>query len=245
MGTSGLRYRPAGAGEAGRRARALLGAVLVVGAVLAGLVALRQQGDEARLSAREPGGPPPPVIRATDGAAVLAWGDETAPLLEVFTDYQCPDCRAAHDGTGPLLRRLASQGRVRVVYRPIQTYWGVAREPSASNSRRAAVAALCAPAPAWLNYHDALFAHQPAEGAPGFSLAQLIELAERSGIIGPDFPACLTGGAQEARLDALNRYAADRGVRGAPAAFLDGRPLDRPTQLDPVRLERAVHTARA
>jgi protein-disulfide isomerase len=240
-------WDPGPARKGGRRLFAVLGAVVVMAAALAGLASQRRDGGAGgRAASGAFNGPPPSVTRAPDGAAVLAWGDETAPLLEIFTDYQCPDCKTAQVKTGPVLRRLVSQGRVRVVYRPVQSYRGAAGEPAASNSRRAGNASLCAPATGWLAYHEALFAHQPAEGAAGFGAADLIALAERAGIIGPSFPDCVTGDAQSARLDALTRYASDaRGVRSLPAAFLDGRSLDRRTQLDAARLEAAVHAVHA
>jgi protein-disulfide isomerase len=232
------------AGDARQRALAVLGAVAAVGVAVAGLVVPRWDDRRAGLEPAAYDGPPPPVTRAADGAFVMAWGEERTPLLEIFTDYQCRACRDAHEAAGRTLKRLASQGRVRVVYRPVQFFWGAAHEPSASNSRRAANAALCAPPTGWLAYHDALFAHQPGEGVSGFTVAELIALGEQAGIFGSSFPECVTGGAQSARLDELTRYAAvTRGVREPPAAFLDGRPLDRRTQLDAARIERAVHAA--
>jgi len=243
--SGGLRMPRRPAGEGRRRASALLGGVAVVAVALAGMVALRwdERGAGGLQGAYD--GAPPPVTRAADGSFVMAWGDEKAPLLEIFTDYQCPDCKDAHDEVGPLLRRLASQGRVRVVYRPIQVYRGTDGGPSASNSRRAGNAALCAPAAGWLAYHEALFEHQPDEDTAGFEPDELIAIGERAGISGPSFPACVTGGGQNARLDELTRYAFSvRGVREPPAAFLDGRRLDDSVQRDAARLERAIHTAR-
>jgi protein-disulfide isomerase len=231
------------AGNFRQRALAVLGAVAVVGVAVAGLVALRWDDRRAGLVPGSYDGPPPPVTRAADGAFVMAWGEERTPLLEIFSDYQCRVCRDAHEAVGRTLKRLASQGRVRVVYRPVR-FWGAGREPAASNSRRAANAALCAPPTGWLAYHDALFAHQPDEGVSGFTVAELIALGEQAGIFGSSFPDCVTGGAQSARLDELTRYAAvTRGVREPPAAFLNGRSLDVRTQLDAARIERAIHSA--
>jgi protein-disulfide isomerase len=223
----------------------VLGAAGVLAVVVAGLAVLRwNDRGAAGLGAGAYEGPPPTVSRAADGAFVMAWAEAGTPLLEIFTDYQCPVCRDAQEETGPLLRRLASQGRVRVVYRPVQGYRGPAHEPAASNSRRASNAVLCAPAAGWLAYHEAVFAHQPAEDASGFAPAELVALSRRAGNLGPAFPACVTGGAQSSRLDALTRYATvTRHVRKLPAAFLDGRPLDEPTQLDAGRLERAIHAS--
>ncbi|MFF5257606.1 DsbA family protein [Actinomadura viridis] len=251
MSTSGgdrrTRERPRGA--VGHRLLAVLGAAVTIGLVLAGIDLVRAQdrdADDAGLGPVAFGGPPPPVLRAGDGSTVLAWGDTTAPVLEIFTDYQCPECRAMDAAVGPMIKRLAARGRVRAVYRPFQFYRSPQDEPMTSGSARAANAALCAPAAHWLPYHETLLAHQTAKGGQGFTPADLIALGRRAGIPAGAFDACVTGARMAGQVERMTRYATvERGVREVPAAFLNGRRLEGTDRLlSPARLERAIHAAR-
>ncbi|XVQ13871.1 DsbA family protein [Spirillospora sp. CA-255316] len=293
-------------GEGRRRLFAVLAAGVVVAIVPAVLAALRDRdGAPGAMIAAGYDGPPPPVTRASDGSAVVVWGDGSAPLLEVFTDYRCAECKRVEDDLGPVIKGLASRGRLRVVYRAIEPPaeggephppgggppsapltpaasgppvdpdgTGVrgdtgatggpvdpgatgglneppvpdesAGTPGAAAAGGAANAALCAPARNWYPYHEALFAHQPREGAPAPSPERLIALGARAGITGRAFAACVTRGTRTAFVEQLTRYAAEvRGVRSVPAAFLDGMPLDPSTHLrNRASFERAVHDAR-
>ncbi|GAA2408093.1 hypothetical protein GCM10010191_15740 [Actinomadura vinacea] len=257
---AGHRSRPAREGR--RRLFAVLAAAVVIATVPAVLAGLRgPDGDPGAAVETGFDGPPPPVTRAADGSSVVVWGDESAPLLEVFTDYRCPDCKAVEDAVGPTIKRLASRGRVRVVYRAIELPAegngepqptgvdpgslpvtpaasadpGVPDAPAAPDGAAgsgAANAALCAPARTWYPYHDALFAHQPPQGTPAIPSRRLVELAAGTGITGRAFTSCVIGGERAGLVARMTRYAIDtRGVRNVPAAFLDGMPLDPSTHL--------------
>ena len=305
--------------EGRRRLFAVLAAGVVIAVVPAAMAVLRDRDDDPglMLGTGAYDGPPPPVTRASDGSSVVVWGDETAPLLEVFTDYRCTECKRVEDVIGPAIKALASRGRLRVVYRAIEppaggdrpyppgggppslpmtpaapgapgepgvpgapgspgdpgasdvpvgpdasgglaeppvpgTSTGSGGEPGTAVSpggaapAGAANAALCAPVRSWYPYHDALFAHQPREGAPPPRPDELVALAARVGITGQAFAACVHHGTRAALVDRLTRYAADvRGVHHVPAAFLDGMPLDPSTHLRRrAAFERAVHDAR-
>ncbi|MFI0349593.1 DsbA family protein [Actinomadura sp. 9N407] len=230
------------AGEAGHRLLAVLGAVAVFSVTLAGFTALRGPSDTgAAVTVGSYDAPVSTVWRTEDGAVAVA-GDVRSPVLEIFTDYRCPSCAELQDTAAATIKRLASQNRVRVVYRPIVLPQG---EPADSQSRRAANASLCAPAGHWLAYHDALFTRGPMEGTGAFTEADLIALARYAGIRDAAFADCVSGGLQNARLDRLTRDAVEaRGVREVPTAFLNGTRLDLRTHLlEPARLERAIHTA--
>jgi len=226
---------------------AVVGAVAVIAAALAIVVALRARERDGGPSSG-PGtyrGPLAPASRAPDGAVVMTQPGVRRPVLEIFEDFQCPLCRAMEHAVGPTIKMLAAERKVKVVYWPFQRYRGAEGEPMASNSRRAANAALCAPADRWAAYRDLLFAHQPEEGVPGFAPADLVGWGGEAGIRGARFASCVEDMREAARLDALTRYAArTRGVTDAPAVFLDGRSLDAPGQLlDAGALERAVLAA--
>ncbi|WP_344958065.1 DsbA family protein [Actinomadura miaoliensis] len=232
--------------EGRRRQRvllAVLGAVAVIAVAVAVVVALR--GRDGRGESTGPGtyrGPLAPASRTPDGATVMTRAGVTRPVLEIFEDFQCPVCRAMEHIVGPTIKKLAAEGRVRVVYWPFQLFRGPASEPLASNSRRAANAALCAPVDRWPAYHDTLYAHQPEEGVAGFEPAQLVAWGRETGITDAGFAACVEKMHKAAQVDVMTRYATrTRKVDATPTVFLNGRALDLQAQLlDAGALERAV-----
>jgi protein-disulfide isomerase len=183
-----------------------------------------------------------PVSRNADGSITMAKAGVNAPLLEIFEDFQCPICKEFENAAGGTLKRLAAEGKVKVVYRPFQLFQD---EPLSSNSRRAANAALCTQADKWISYHDTLYKFQPPEGKKGYSGKDLIAWGGDLGITAPSYGTCLNDTQKSAQLDQMTRYATGtRKVTGTPTVFLDGRPLDLQSQLlNPSGLEQAILAA--
>ncbi|MFI6521570.1 DsbA family protein [Spirillospora sp. NPDC050679] len=226
---------------------AAVGAVAAVAAVVAVVVVAVRGGDDdgGAKTASSYTGPLAPVSRQADGSTLMAQAGVAEPVLELFEDFQCPVCKKAEDASGDTIKRLAGEGALRVVYRPLQLFRGADREPLSSNSHRAANAALCAPADRWLAFHDTLYANQPEEGDEGFSNADLVSWGQRAGITDPAFPGCVNGDAKAAELAKMTEYAlTDRKIEGTPTVLLDGKALDLRSQvLDPGGLEKAVRAA--
>ena len=187
-------------------------------------------------------GPLAPVSRDADGSVTMAKAGVAAPLLEIFEDFQCPICKEFENASGSTIKRLAAEGRVKVVYRPFQLFQD---EPLSSNSRRAANAALCAPADKWISYHDALYKFQPPEGKKGFSDKDLLAWGADLGITGATYTPCVNGAQRGGQLDQMTRYATGtRKVTGTPTVFLDGRQLNLQNQLlNPSALAQAITAA--
>lgn len=205
-----------------KRTRALLitagAAAVVVVAVI--VVVLVRSGNENQQGYA---GPVAPVTRQADGSTVMAVPGVTKPDLEIFEDFQCPACKAFETTNGGNTKKLAAQGKVRVVYRPFTLF---TVEPLKSNSERAANAALCAPANKWIRYHDLLYRNQPPEGTVGFSNSDLIKWAGQVGITGADFAKCVNGGQKAAQVQQMTQYAITVGkVKSTPTARLNGREM--------------------
>ncbi|HEX6472412.1 MAG TPA: thioredoxin domain-containing protein [Streptosporangiaceae bacterium] len=183
-----------------------------------------------------------PLTRNADGSITMAKAGVTAPLLEIFEDFQCPICKEVENSSGSTIKRLAAQGKVKVVYRPFQLFQD---QPLSGNSRRAANAALCTPADKWISYHDTLYKFQPPEGKTGFSNKDLVAWGSDLGITGPAFASCVNDTRKGGLVDQMTKYATgDRKVTGTPTFFLNGRQLDLQNQLlDPAALEQAVTAA--
>jgi protein-disulfide isomerase len=232
--------------DARAKQRRLLG--IVVGAVVAvalvvvvTVIVLDQRGKRDQQAAAYTG-PQAPVTRAADGSIEMAKAGVTAPLLEVFEDFQCPACKQFEEATGKTIKELAAEGKVKVVYRPFHLF-GEQRDPIKTNSLRSAAAALCVPADKWLSYHDALFKFQPAEGSEGFAPKDLVAWGKDVGVTDPNFDKCVEDQQKKPQVDAMTKYALDtRKVTGTPSVFLDGRKLENEIG-DPDSLRKAVADA--
>jgi protein-disulfide isomerase len=184
-----------------------------------------------------------PVSRNADGSITMAQAGVSAPVLEIFEDFQCPICKEFENTSGGTIKRLAAEGKVKVVYRPFQLFQD---EPLSSNSRRAANAALCTPAGKWVSYHDTLYKFQPPEGKKGFSEKDLVAWGGDLGVTGSTFTTCVNDTQKAGQLDQMTRYSTGtRKVTGTPTAYLAGRPLDLQSQmLDPSALAQAITAAK-
>jgi protein-disulfide isomerase len=204
-----------------RRARTLmvgLGAFVVIAVIVIAVVLTRSGDDGSGYQ-----GLLAPVTRQADGSTVMAKPGVTRPVLEIYEDFQCPSCKAFEKLNGPTIKELAAAGRVKAVYRPFQLFQ---QEPLKSNSQRAANAALCAPAGRWIQYHDLIYKHQPAEGHTGSSDGDLISWAGQAGIHGAAFEKCVRDHAQLAVVTAMTRYAVQTAkVTSTPTVTLDGKVL--------------------
>lgn len=190
-------------------------------------------------------GPLAPTSRQSDGAILASKPGAKAPKLEVFEDFQCPICHEFEKASGNTIKRLAAQGKVNVLYYPFWLFKQQA-EPIKGNSQRAANAALCAPADKWIQYHDMIYKHQPAEGSNGFSNKDLIGWAKDLGFDTPQFEQCVNGLQKQSQLDQMTNYAEQtRKVDGTPTVFLNGQTLDlNNVLLNAGNLEKTITSAK-
>lgn len=225
--------------ERRRRLRALLisGGALVVAAIVVAAVVLVQSGgdsgdDDAPIAL-------PPVTRQADGSVVMAKAGVTAPVLEIYEDFQCPACKQAEAEISRTYKELAAEGKAKVVFRPFSLFrtWP---EPTKGNSARALNASFCAPADKWVAYHDKLFAEQGPESESGFSNQQLISWAGDVGITGSAFASCVNGNQKAAQMEQANAAATKAGVDSTPWLTLDGKKLDQNASFTADGLRSAV-----
>ncbi|MEU8344173.1 thioredoxin domain-containing protein [Spirillospora sp. NPDC048832] len=208
----------------GRRRRAL---VVVLGAVALAAVAVVAV---VVVTSRDGGGPSvddykgalAPATRQRDGSVAMAKPGVTAPVLDVWEDFQCPACKAMEARLGATMKQLAAEGRLKVVYRPFQLFQ---QEPLMGNSRRAANAAACMPASHWVKYHDRLFAEQPEEGTKGFLPKELIAWAVDLGVRDAAFTACVDGEQRMRTVNQASAAAGKAGVDATPYLALNGRKV--------------------
>ncbi|MEO5877406.1 MAG: thioredoxin domain-containing protein [Streptosporangiaceae bacterium] len=210
--------------------------VLIVAAVVITILVNNSRGKSEKYA-----GAIAPATRQADGSIVMANAGVTAPVLEIFEDFQCPACRNLEKTSGNTVKRLAAEGKVKVVYRPFRLF---TQEPTRGNSERAANAALCAPADRWVRYHDLIFSHQPAETSPGFANDDLVGWGGEAGITGSAFESCVTKGEKNAQVQQMTDYATNVGkVSQSPTVKLDGKEITAKAFV-PGELEKAISAAK-
>ena len=133
------------------------------------------------------GGNAVPAGVAALGAGYPAYQDVTlapgAPTLDVYEDFQCPACKSFEDQLGSTVEGLASEGKVKLVYHVKNFLDDNLRNDSSTKAGNAAFCA--ADAGKFQEFHDQVYANQPAQEGTGFPDAQLRSFAEAAGIWGP------------------------------------------------------------
>jgi protein-disulfide isomerase len=199
---------------------------LVVAAVAVGVAiqAARSQSNKPQTA---------PAHALVQGGEAL--GRASAPVLvEEYGDFQCPICAAFEKTTGPTVRKLVAQGRIRFVYHPL-AFIG-------PESLSAANAAECAGDQGrFWPFHDLLFARQAPENSGFLSTQRLLDLGRQAGVSDQRFQQCVRDGTYNGWLQQSNDQASRRGVTGTPTIFIDGREVD--TARTPAGLVAAVDGA--
>lgn len=171
----------------------------------------------------------PPQPLSLQGAALR--GDPKAPVcMIVYTDSQCPFCRAFAISTLPsLMQEYVTKGRVLLAVRQVPL------EAIHDRARAAAQAAVCAGREGrfWA-MHDQLFVGDRPLDDEG-----LIERAHRIGLAPMDFAVCLHGDAARASVQLDLSTAHALGVNSTPAFHLG--TIER--QTGRVRVERFLSGA--
>jgi protein-disulfide isomerase len=174
---------------------------------------------------------------AVDGGTGFAVG--TGPVkIDVYEDFLCPACGQFEKTSAPTLKQLATAGKVTVVYHPIAILDHLSS--TEYSTRAAAAAAAAGQGGRFAEYHDALYARQPAEGSAGLSDEQLIEIGGSVGLTDAAFAASVRAGTYRSWVTKVTETASSRGVTGTPTVLVAGRQLDAPS---PQTLTTAVAAA--
>ena len=239
--TQGARaqLRAAQAAQAAKKRRnriiATAAIVTVVVAAIVVAVVLLKPGPVSTAD-REPGvaspGAPtqPPNANSTLRAIVANPGkaSDSAPLVELFFDYQCPMCHTLETAIGPSLDALADSGAIRLEYRSMTFLDQMLGNDSSS---RPAIAAACADTVgSYTAYHNQVFANQPAHEGDGYTDDVLLTTIPAAiGLTGEKlaaFQQCYTQRATAAFVAAVDEQAFADGVTGTPTIRVNGKNFD-------------------
>jgi protein-disulfide isomerase len=219
-------------------------AVVAIIAVVVGVVWMEQSKQD---QARAGGNALPPGVSAL-GAGYPAFQDVTAdagaPTLDVYEDFQCPACKMFEGALGSTIEDLASSGRVKLVYHVKNFLDDNLRNDS---STKAGNAAFCAAEDGkFQDFHDEVYAEQPATEGDGYSDQTLKSIAERVGITGDalaTWETCYTAGKYDDYVNSVEQASFQDGVRGTPTVRINGQDVELSTIATPELLTQAVQDA--
>jgi protein-disulfide isomerase len=194
---------------------------LVVVAVV--VISLNNGGDP------EPGQTPSASNIESETGAILV-GDG-ANRLDTYIDFMCPICSRFEQEFGPAIDALVADGEVTHGIHPIAILDN--RSQGTEFSTRAANAMYCvavADAAASVPFMNAMFARQPAEGTPGLSNGQILEIAASVGVEGID--ACVEDGVYADYVTAMTEETPVQpgaGGIGTPTIAVNGEAISNST----------------
>jgi len=221
-----------------RRRTAIGGSVAAVLVVVALVVVYLVQSSRTAPSANA--AVPAHVVDGT----VIPVGSAKAPVtVDLYEDFQCPNCKAFEAATGTTLAKLVADGTVQARYHGMAFLDTSANHDYSSRALNAAAVVVDAAGPTgFQKFHDLLYAHQPAEGGSGLTDEQLVEYAVQAGA---NAGAAAAGVEQRTYGDWV-RTATDQaskdGVTGTPTVRVNGKAL---ADLSASGLSAAVKAAQA
>jgi protein-disulfide isomerase len=235
-----------GSGGGGANKIVVAAAVVVVAiiAVVGGVIWVQQSNEDAVTGG---GNALPPGVTAL-GAGFPAFADATpvagAPTVDVFEDFQCPACAQFESILGPTLQDLGATGKAKVVYH-VKNF--LDDNLGNDSSTRAGNAAFCAAdAGKFQEFHNQVFANQPAQEGDGFTDATLKGFAQAVGISGAaltTWQQCLDAGKYVDYVNSVEKQSFADGVRGTPTIRINGSDVELQSIGTPELLTQAIQNA--
>ncbi|NUS01787.1 MAG: thioredoxin domain-containing protein [Nonomuraea sp.] len=215
---------------------------LAAGAVAVAAVGAGMWSAAGTSRSEEPGAGLAPISVQPDGSVVMAQNGVTAPVVDIYEDFQCPACKEAERVSGQTFKNLAFEGKAKVVFHPITIF---SQEPTKSNSVRAASAARCvADGEQWMALHDLLFDNQPPESEKGFTPDQLKQWGKQAGVNAAGFDECVTSGKNDgAHLAYSQKVRDEQKLSHTPTVKLNGTEMDNAVLFSPAELREEVTRA--
>jgi protein-disulfide isomerase/uncharacterized membrane protein YphA (DoxX/SURF4 family) len=211
------------------RTRALwLNSSLGVVVLLIGLIGIGVQSGRAKIAGS---------LTASHASVAngVVFGKKAAATVDVYEDFQCPNCLNFEKAVGKTMDADVRANRAQVRFHPIS----ILDNSSNGNrySSRAANAALCASdisVDMFVAYHNLLYGTyqgkqvQPAENANGRTDKQLQAYAQAVGIKGAaltTFDSCVSSEKYKSLVQAITENASSHGINATPTIKVDGKAI--------------------
>ncbi len=225
----------------------LYGAVIAVVVVLAVVVAIVIGNNSKSTTSAGTQTVPAGVVGGTGGGILVDPAAKAGvPTVDVYADFQCPNCGKFEKAFGPTLTTMAKAGQIRYVVH-MMTFLDI--NLGNDSSKRASNAASCAAdAGKFAEYHSAVFAAQPAEEGAGYTDAQLTELATTAGITGPaltTWQKCTSSGQHNTYVADVADTSGKAGINTTPTIKLNGKEIPLDTLTTPDALTAQIKAAKS
>jgi protein-disulfide isomerase len=208
--------------QAARRRRTLIGGMVgavVVLVVLVVVIVVQTHRTSTSAAAATPAN--------TVGGTQIVVGSATAPVtVDLYEDFQCPNCKAFEAETGQTLAQLVAAGTVQAHYHGMAFLDTSANDQYSTRALNAAGAVVAAAGPtAFQTFHDLLFANQPAETGSGLTDAQLVQYANQAGASGSKVGQAIRNLTYGDWVKKSTDQASKDGVTGTPTVLVGGKKL--------------------
>lgn len=235
----------------------IIGAIVVVAVVVAivGIAVVAKNSDSSSSADSSTAAPNPAAALPT---GVYASGTEFeyglpatpvkegVPTLQLWEDFQCPACGQLEKANGAGIEKLATEGKINLIYRPTTFLDNNLKNDS---SKRATAAWGCAvDAGKALEFHNYLFANQPVSEGDGWTDEQLLQFGANIGLSGEaltTYQNCYNTRKYLGWAVNSTGVFTESGIGGTPSGFLNGTEIDAKTLADQAALEKAIADAAA
>ncbi len=164
----------------------------------------------------------PSTVSTEDGYAITFNGDlKGLPVVQIYEDFQCPICQQFEGLNGKYITSLVTEKKAVVKYH-VLSFIG-------QESVRAANASACANDEGkFVDFHNALYANQPAsENSGEWTNDRLIAIAGVVGIKSDSFKSCVKDMKYEGWVGKVAEAGSKAGVNSTPTVFVNGKEIDR------------------
>jgi protein-disulfide isomerase len=168
---------------------------------------------------------------------------DAAKSIVIYEDFLCPFCGQLEQTVGDKLDAAVEAGEVKVEYRPLPFLERISDySPQAANAF-AVVLEESGPEVA-KEFHDLLFANQPAESGPFPDSDQLVEWAVEAGADEDAVRPGIEDMTFEGWVEAAGDAASKAGVNATPTVLVDGKKVEGQT-MDQIATEMLAGTSGA
>lgn len=208
-----------------QRLLAVGGGVVILGLLIAIVFAVvnASRGDEN--SGTEAGGKVVVPSNLVDGGVLV--GEETAPVtIDLYFDYMCPACGAFEAGNADDLTSAIEDGTAKVNLHVMNFLDAQSNgtEYSTRAGNALGVVANDTPDAVW-DFHNALYANQPAEGTDGLSDDDIALIATESGVPS-EVADSFNDGTYRGWVAQSNQAAGEAGVSSTPTVKINGETFE-------------------
>lgn len=136
--------------------------------------------------------------------------------LEIFADFQCPACQDSNTNFAPVLKNLADEGHITIIYRQYPLSFHI-------NAANDALAAMCANDQGkYQDYKDALYNLEISKKNQPVTDAERITLATETGLETESFSSCLKDKKYADYVKNDIKLGQEYRIPGTPTYVLDG-----------------------